>query len=386
MPTYLDANATTQISSSARDAMVNALNVGPLNPSSAHSSGEQARKLLTAARDDAAKLFGDIFPEDVIFTSGGTEGNWIAIQTFLRLGDTQLISSQIEHPSVANPISTTRNNVLIGVDARGHVKLKELSEALTSSALPTMVSVQWVNSETGVIQPITEIVQLVRDIRPEAFIHVDAAQAVGRVPLDFEGIDFATCSAHKLHGPHGIGLLYVSDHAVERLPGYMNGAGQERGIRPGTENVPAAIGMAAAFTERAENFDQHNAYMQTLRDAFETALKSRLPNIRINGENSPRVGNTSNVCFPGHDAMALIAALDANDILCSFGSACSSGKPEPSKTLLAMGLSETDAYCSVRFSVSIMNTESEIEEAAQVISRVVRDFNDNNGRGIQRTI
>jgi cysteine desulfurase len=251
-------------------------------------------------------------------------------------------------------------------------------EALRSAAAaappgPLVVSLQWANSETGVVQPITELVAAVRAVRPDAFFHSDAAQAIGRIHLDVKaaGVDAVAFSGHKLHGPHGIGALVTTDPDEDRIAPLFHGGGQEHGLRAGTHNLPGAAGLGLAAATRARSFEYATSRMRAARDAFEENLAVLAPTSVVNGATAPRLPNTSNVRFPGRDGMEFLARLDALGVACSLGSACSSGRPEPSHVLRAMGLSETDAYSSVRFSFSALNTVAEARRAARVVAQAL---------------
>jgi len=256
---------------------------------------------------------------------------------------------------------------VIPVDARGLVSPASLGDWVPADGKPLIVSVQWANSETGVIQPIDEIVGTVRSLRPDAFVHVDAAQAIGRIPLRATGIDAITCSGHKLHAPAGTGFVAFADPDEDRIVPLVLGGGQERGLRSGTQNVVGAVGLGAAFEERAAHWAEACNAMLAMRDAFERAVIDGFPGATVNGDGAPRVPNTTNIRFPGVDAMALVAALDQRDVACSVGSACSSGRPEPSHVLAAMGLTEREAYSSARFSFSVLNTMEEAIKAAGIV-------------------
>ena len=210
-----------------------------------------------------------------------------------------------------------------------------------------------------------------RAVRPDAFIHVDAAQAIGRMPTPTAGITALTFSGHKLHGPQGTGAIAFGTDAAGRAPVLLDGGGQERSRRSGTENVAGAAGLAVALEERASALEDAILRMSGLRDRFESRILELIPAAAVNAERSPRTPNTSNVRFPGVDGMSLVARLDARGIRCSQGSACSSGRPEPSRTLRAMGLTEDEAYSSVRFSFSVLNTEEDAEDAAAAVAQIV---------------
>jgi len=362
---YLDANATTAMTPRVREAVVSAMDARLANPSSAHWAGAEARAALTAARDSVCRLLPEGFTDEgIVLTSGGTEANNLVLRG--RPAAT-IVTTAVEHPSVLRPAQASRRRVVVPVDGRGLVRTDSLREWIPTDEGELVVSVQWANSETGVIQPIDEIVRVVRSVRPDAFIHVDAAQAIGRIPLLVQGIDAITCSGHKLHAPAGTGFVAFADPDEDRVAPLLLGGGQERGYRSGTQNVVGAAGLGAAFEERADRWVEACSAMRAMRDAFEGAVLDGFAGATVNGGGAPRVANTTNIRFPGLDAMALVAALDQRDVACSVGSACSSGRPEPSHVLAAMGLSERAAYSSARFSFSVLNTMEEAARAAGIV-------------------
>jgi cysteine desulfurase len=369
---YLDANATTrplpQVVSAVRDAMVD----GPANPASVHHAGDRARRVLGKARDNVCLLIDGADPDGIVFTSGGTEGNNAVLRAAVAAApEITVITSTAEHASVMEPASIARRHVRVPVMADGRVDPAALVDALPEDDGRPLVSLAWVNSETGVIQPVEAIGEAVRAQRPDAIIHLDAAQAVGRLPLHLASCDVLTFSGHKLHGPAGTGVLALADPDEDRLPPFILGGGQERGRRSGTPNVAGAVGLGVAAAERAGQLREAMEALGAMRDAFEHAVLSRLDGAWVNGAAAPRVPNTTNIRFAGIDAMALVARLDQKGIACSFGSACSSARPGPSPTLLAMGLSEAEAASSVRFSFSVLNTMDEAREAAACVFETV---------------
>lgn len=250
-----------------------------------------------------------------------------------------------------------------------------LGKAVRNVAGTVLVSVQWANSETGVVQPIGRLTAAARGARPDVFFHSDVAQAIGRVRIDLakNEIDAATFTGHKLHGPQGIGALVLRDPELKVAP-FILGGGQERGLRSGTQNVAGAAGLGLAMRIRAAEFDTLVGRLGVMRETFEDAVRSLVPKARVNGFGAPRVPNTSNILFPGIEAMELVARLEAKGLACSLGSACSSARPEPSHVLLAMGLTETESFSCVRFSFSILNTLDEADRAAQLVGETVGEI------------
>ena len=372
---YLDANATVRPLDSVVSAVSTAMRETWGNPSSAHRCGPVARRVLERARDATATLLTGINPENVVLTSGGTEGSNAILSSAAR-NDTTIVISTVEHPATRIPAERAAeagaNLVVVPVDANGLADPAAFGRAVSESASPNvLVSIQWANGETGVIQPIQEIVQVVRSVRPDSFIHVDAAQSIGRLPTPTDGISALTFSGHKLHGPQGTGAIAFGDDGLGRIPALLEGGGQERSQRSGTQNVAGAAGLAVALEARASTLGDSITRLRAMRDAFEARVLERVPRAMINAEQCPRTPNTSNIRFANVDGMSLVARLDAQGIRCSQGSACSSGRPEPSRVLRAMGLSEDEAYSSVRFSFSVLNTEEDSEDAARAIAQLV---------------
>jgi cysteine desulfurase len=376
----LDANATTRPLEQVVELMATSMRQDWGNPSSAHWLGGAARACLERARDDVSSLLPGSLPEGVIFTSGGTEANnaILNLASWNETGAT-LITTAVEHPSMLRPAERLARMggrvVVVPVSTDGVVDPNVIGRAVRDAIGPTLVSVQWANSETGVIQPLGRIIREARRARSDVFIHSDVAQAIGRVRIDFEEepIDAVTFSGHKLHGPQGIGAMVLRDHD-SRLTPFILGGGQERGMRSGTPNVAGAAGLGLAMRIRAGDFDLLAGRMSTMRDNFERIVLGLVPNTRVNGIGAPRVPNTSNMLFPGIEAMELVARLEAKGLACSLGSACSSARPEPSHVLIAMGLTEADAFSSVRFSFSVLNTLDEADRAARLVAETAGEI------------
>lgn len=370
MSIYLDNNATAPSSDPVKEAIARTLDDPQANPSSAHSSGQLMRGIIERARERLADWLGG-FSENYIFTSGCTEANNTVVRSVAIRGAhrARIAVSAIEHPSVLGPCESLEAEdgmevTRVPVDKNGRLDLSCLISALETGV--ELVCVQWVNSEIGVVQDIDTISGFCR--KYGAKLHVDAAQAVGRLALDVSRtpVDFLSFSGHKLHALPGIGVLYAADPSSVRPLIY--GGGQERGMRSGTENWIGIATLEAALADRMASLQDHIRYMCQLRDVFEDGLLESSPWVVINGRRATTVCNTSNVRFPGIDGQALVARLDRKGVICSQTSACSSSRPEPSYVLRAIGLSEDDAYSSVRFSVSVLNSLSEIEEAVEVIA------------------
>ncbi|HEX9162648.1 MAG TPA: cysteine desulfurase family protein [Thermoanaerobaculia bacterium] len=365
---YLDNNATTPIHPDALAVLNESLRDVFGNPSSIHKEGQRARQVIEDARESVARLIGAT-ARDVIFTSGGTESNNAAIFGALpRDGRHHIVTTTIEHPSVAEPVAE--------LERRGHRVTRiapsrsgEVSAAAVVDAIEPgtrLATVMLANNETGVIQPVAAIGRACRE--RGVHFHIDAVQAAAKIDVEVEELscDTLAIAAHKMHAPKGIGALYVR-RGLTMLPHLLGGA-QERRRRAGTENVPLAAAFGAAA--RVAMDTSWRARVAALRDRFETDLRASF-DIAINGASAPRLPNTSNVTFHGVDAEGLVIALDLNGVAVSTGSACSSGRVEPSGVLLAMGLSPDDAKSTIRFSMSRFTTAEEIERVLVLLRDVV---------------
>jgi cysteine desulfurase len=370
---YFDWNATAPLREGARATMVAALGV-PGNASSVHSEGRAARKLIEAARAQVAALVG-AEPKNVTFTSGATEANMLALTPALVAGGRKeprdrLLVSSVEHPSVSCGGRFAAEQVtVLPVDGDGVVDLDALKAALAKAERP-LVSVMLANNETGVIQPIRAIADIVH--AANGLLHVDAVQGAGRIDCDITalGADLLSLSAHKLGGPQGAGALVRRDgiHIAEPL---IRGGGQERGLRAGTENVAAISGFGAAV-EAADSARQADAVrMAALRDRFEAALKTQTPAAVVFGAAAERLPNTCLFAVPGLKAETAIISFDLNGIAVSSGSACSSGKVQISTVLTAMGVEPDLARGAVRVSLGWTTTEAEIDLLLNAWMRVV---------------
>jgi len=380
-PIYLDNNATTRPADAVVAAMRDALERTWANPSSVHRLGQTARQRMELARGEVAALVG-CRDRDLIFTSGGTEANNLAIRGCGRI-DT-LISTRIEHAAVREPVeqlaAAGMRVAYLSTNIDGRVDPVSLADALADAAGNAFITVQWANNETGVIQPIAELVEHVdahRDGGGEVLLHVDATQAVGKLPLDLRtsGVDMATFAAHKFHGVKGTGALYVRRGVKVRAQ--IVGGPQERDRRGGTENTPGIIAMGeAAKLARQWLEDESRAQaIAALRDRFERGILEQLPGAQINGarlDATPRLWNTTNIGFPKLEAEAILISLSERGVCASAGAACSSGSLDPSPVLLAMGVPPEVAHGSVRFSLSRDSTIEQIDRALTIVLQVVR--------------
>jgi cysteine desulfurase len=364
---YLDCNATSPLLAGVLEAMLPFLSGRFGNPSSKHPIGSEARTAVERARHIVASFLRAL-PSELYFTSGGTESVGIAFQCALAGGERAAIISAVEHACVLDTGKawSSRGNRLevAPVDPHGIIDLTELDRLLRSCG-PAFVSVIWVNNETGVVSPMREIAQLC--CRHNALLHVDGVQAPTRIEIDASQIpfDYLSLSAHKFHGPKGVGALFVRSTAPKSplTPGH-----QEHGLRGGTENTAGIIGAAEAL--RLQSHWPNEAQRQSnLRDTFETEAKRRIPGTEVNGSGAPRVANTSNLHVPNRSAADMVYALGQAGLCASAGAACSTGG-HPSHVLLAMGYDEDRANSSLRFSMGNETTEQEIAQALTILARV----------------
>lgn len=370
-PINLDANANTSVTPVVADAVLSAM-ICAANASSAHSGGEAARAILAGVRDAVSSLAEGVDEDMIVFTSGCTEANNMVLNA-VRSQSAALITTSVEHPSIMAPAHALRAEgfdvTILPVADDGLVVLAELEAAIARTHGPVILSIQMANSETGVIQPIAEIAKIVSR-HPRILLHCDAAQACGKMPMEVSpgGPHALTISGHKFHAPMGVGALLLA-RDEQRIGPMILGGEQQDGRRSGTEALPLIAGLGVAARERRLHLENDVRAMRHLRDRLEAAILAGVPEAVVHGASAPRLPNTSSIRFPGQDAMALVAQLDARGVQVSQGSACSSMRPVPSHVLLAMGLSEDDAFSTVRFSTSPLNTAEEIDAAAEIICR-----------------
>lgn len=376
---YLDHQASTPLSCAALEAMRPWLEGKPSNPhATSNPAGRAGHAAIETARAQVADLVG-AEPENVIFTSGATEAANIVLRSLGRPG-THIVTSAIEHACVAATVADlVRLGVratVVGVDEAGLVDLDEVGSALQDGG--DLVSIMAVNNEVGTIQPIREIANMAQSAG--AMFHTDAAQAVGRIPLDLrrQGIDLLTLSGHKLYGPQGIGAIVGTRDALARLRPVTTGGGQELGLRPGTLPIALCAGLGAACCEAAVRMDADTAHARTLSKRFLATLCTEIPDLGVNGDVDARVPQNLNLLIPGCDADDLVRRLTGVTI--SSGSACSSGALGSSPVLRAMGLSAAEADASIRIGFGRGNTEAEVVRAAQDIARAVAEAGRDEGR------
>jgi cysteine desulfurase len=370
---FFDNNATTAIAPECFAAMQACLRLGPLNPSSKHSLGDQARQLVADARARVADFVGAV-PAEVVFTSGGTESNHAAIlgALALRPGRRGIVTSEVEHPAVLMLLRHLQTQGMrvsfLPVDEEGRIDLDALRDTVNGDT--ALVTLMWANNETGVVFPIVEASEIAHS--HGAVMHTDAVQAIGKSPLDFRftGADLLSLSGHKLHAPSGIGALLVRKDL--KLPPLQFGQ-QERGRRGGTENVSGivALGVACHLIKQVQASDTYR--MENLRNRLEAGILRSVPFATVNGGRAKRVANTSNIRFGDCDAETVLGRLDRLGILASAGAACASAGKKPSHVLTAMGLSAKAALASIRFSLGRHNTEAEVDVLLRVLPRVLED-------------
>ena len=372
MEIYLDNNATTRVAPECLDAMLACLRDVYGNPSSKHRAGERARQLVSEARAKVAELLG-ASPAEVVFTSGGTESNHLAILGALARDSARghIVTSAVEHPSTllllrhleAHGVRVT----YLPVDAHGQLDPAALAAAIAPDT--ALVTLLWANNETGVLFPVEALAQIAQS--KGVLLHLDAVQAAGKVDVDLKHLpaDLLSLSGHKLHAPKGTGALFVRKGL--KLPPLLFGH-QERGRRGGTENVPGVVGLGIACALAAESRESDAISMAILRDRLERGTLDRIPFATVNGLGAARVVNTTNIRFGDLSAEALADRLDRAGICVALGAACSAGSSEPSHVLSAMGLDRRAAQASIRFSLSRHTTAAEIDRVLDVLPDIVR--------------
>lgn len=373
---YADNAATTKISQTAMKAMISAMENSYGNPSSIHQIGMAANDALQTAREQIARCLG-CMPKEIFFTSGGTESDNQAIVSAAMLGAKQnkrhIISTAFEHHAVLHTLRRLKEEgfeiQLLDVGAEGNITAAQVEEAIRPDTC--LVTVMFANNEIGSVLPIAEIGEVCR--AHGVLFHTDAVQAAGHILVNVkkQNIDMLSLSAHKFHGPRGIGALYVK-RGIE-LTSLMEGGGQERGKRPGTENLPAIMGMAAALKEECTLMEQNEAKVTAMRDCLIQGL-SQIPYSILNGSREKRLPGNVNFCFEGVSGESLLLLLDSRGICASSGSACASGALDPSHVLLSLGLAPEIAQGSLRISLDISNTEEEIDYMLEVIPQVVEQL------------
>jgi len=371
---YLDNNATTQVADAVREVMIPYLETAYGNPSSIHDLGKSAREAVEKARRQVAKLINSQ-PRRIIFTGGGSEADNLALKgvAFARRDrGNHIITTSIEHPAIIGTCEFLEGLgfriTYLEVDEDGWLPPEKLKKAITDDTI--LVSIMMANNEVGTILPVKELCNVARE--RGVLFHTDAVQAIGKIKVDIQelDVDLLSLSGHKFHGPKGIGALYVKKGV--RLEPVIHGGKQEVGLRAGTENVPAIVGLGRAAELAGYNL-RESEKIEKLRDKLEKDVRKLVPDARLNGHRKHRLPNTLNLTLPGLRGESIVVAMDQHGISLSSGSACKSGSPEPTHVLIAMGRTEEEAHCSVRFSLSHNTTEEDIKETISALEQVLEE-------------
>ena len=375
---YMDNNATTMVAPEVLETMLPYFSELYGNPSSMHTFGGQVGRKLAEAREQIAHLIG-ASSEELIFTSCGTESDSTAILSALQSypDKRHIVTTRVEHPAVKNlcegiDILTGHKHRVtqLQVDREGTIDLQQYEDSLDDDT--AIVSVMWANNETGVIFPIAEMAEIAKS--RGILFHTDAVQAVGKIPLNLQKIpiDFLSLSGHKLHAPKGVGVLYIRKGTP--FAPFLIGGHQERGRRGGTENVASVIGFGKACELAGSRLEDENTRVRMLRDKLENGLLEKIPNAMLNGHKTQRLPNTTNVSFEYVEGEAILLHLDRYGICASSGSACTSGSLEPSHVLRAMGVPFTAAHGSIRLSLSVYNTEEEVDYVLEKMPPIIENL------------
>jgi cysteine desulfurase len=379
---YLDYNATTPVEPEVLDAMLPYFSSEFGNAASIHTPGQRARAAVETAREQVAALVG-ARPQEIVFTSGGTESDNHAIfgvlgQALLPVPSSRsanssahVITTAIEHEAVLNTCQALEKEgvrvTYLRTDHQGLIDLDELHRALRPETI--LVTIMHANNETGTVQPLKDIGRIASEA--DIYFHTDAVQSAGKIPIDVNamGVDLLSLSGHKFYAPKGIGAIYV--RGGSRLRQLLYGGHHQRGFRPGTENVAGIVGLGKAAEIARKSLTADAQRISALRDKLQQGLLEKVPQSRVNGGAAPRTPNTTNLAFPGVEGEALLIALDLKGLACSTGAACSSGAVEPSHVLTAIGLPPEDARASLRFSLGRHTTAADIDFALNVVPAAV---------------
>lgn len=376
---YLDNNATTRVREEVVEAMLPYYGEIYGNASSVHQFGRAARVAVDKARKQVADLLGAEKPEEVFFTSGGTESDNFAIKGVaraLRNRGSHIITTTIEHSAVLASCKALEKDgatvTYLKVDGNGLVSSDELKKAITDKTV--LVTIMYANNEVGTIEPVEEIARVCRE-RGVCF-HTDAVQAVGKIPFDVRtlGADLLSMSAHKIYGPKGVGALYIKKGT--KIDAIMHGGGQEMHKRAGTENVPAIVGLGMAAELAKKEIGEEYRSMRELTDYLYNGIVAKIPDVRLNGEAQKRLPNTVNIGFKYLEGESILLNLDMEGIAVSTGSACTSGTLEPSHVLTGMGIDAADAQGSVRFSLGRDNTKEDMDYVLTVLPPIIQRLRD----------
>jgi cysteine desulfurase len=372
---YLDHNATTPVEPAVLDAMLPYFSADFGNAASIHTPGQRARAAVETAREQVAALL-NARPQEIVFTSGGTESDNHAIFGVAQAlspvpAGSHVITTTIEHEAVLNACQALEKQgvavTYLPVDRQGLIDLDELCRALRPETV--LITVMHANNELGTIQPLAEIGRIAAEA--DVYFHTDAVQSAGKILVDVKALqlDLLSISGHKFYAPKGIGALFIKSGT--RLRQLLYGGHHQRGFRPGTENVAGIVGLGKAAELGRISLEKDATRIARLRDTLEQGILARVPDSHVNSANAPRTPNTTNILFPGLEGEALIIALDLKGLACSTGAACSSGAVEPSHVLTAIGLSASEARSSIRFSLGRHTTESEISSALEIVPAAV---------------
>jgi len=372
---YLDHNATTPVDPAVLETMLPYFSSDFGNASSIHTFGQRGRAAVETAREQVATLL-DAQPQEIVFTSGGTESDNQAVfgvvrAQLARRAKAHVITTAIEHEAVLNTCQELEKQgvalTYLQVSGQGLIDLEALSKAIRPET--TLITVMHANNEIGVVQPVAEIGQIAAE--HDIYFHTDAVQSAGKIPVDVKAckVDLLSLSGHKIYAPKGVGALYIKSGT--RLQQLLFGGHHQRGFRPGTENVAGIVGLGKAAELVRLSLTADAARLSALRDRFEQGLVSRIPDARANGGAASRTPNTSNITFPGIEGEALVIALDLKGLACSTGAACSSGAVEPSHVLKAIGMPAAEARASIRFSLGRHTTDAEIDAALEIVPTAV---------------
>ena len=378
-PIYLDNNATTRADPRVVEAMLPYFTEQFGNPSSMHAFGAKVGGAVRGARERLQALLGAQHDHEIVFTSGGTESDNAALLSALEMnpGRDEIITSVVEHPAIlvmCEHLEKTRGTKVhyIGVDRQGRLDIDGYKKALSDKT--AIASIMWANNETGTINPVIDLAEMAKGAG--ALFHTDAVQAVGKVPIDLKWtpIDMLSLSGHKLHGPKGVGALYVKRGV--RFKSLFKGGHQERGRRAGTENVPGIVGLGTAAKLAHDTFAEDTARISRLRDRLEKGLLQRIGSCFVTGDPMSRLPNTSNIAFEFIEGEAILLLLNREGIAASSGSACTSGSLEPSHVMRAMRVPQTAAHGATRFSFSRENTDADVDHVLAVLPGIIDKLRD----------
>ncbi len=375
---YLDNNATTRVCNEALESMLPFLREKYGNPSSMHSFGGEIGKYIKTAREQVAGLIGAADPQEVIFTSCGTESSNMAMRGLTEPHKKHIITTKVEHPCVLNVAKHLEKNhgykvTYLGVNSEGALDPDEFKDSIRPDT--ALISIMWANNETGVIFPVEQFAAIAKEKNPEVLFFVDAVQAAGKIPIDIKNtqIDMLSISGHKIHAPKGVGAIYVKKGTL--ITPFMQGGHQERGRRGGTENVAGIVALGMASEQALKYLDDETTRVKQMRDRLEKGILENSFNARINGSRFNRVPNTTNISFEYIEGELILLHMSDLGICASSGSACTSGNLEPSHVLRAMGIPFTAVHGSIRFSLSRYTTDEEIDYVLEKVPAIIEKLN-----------